>query len=294
MWARRAIRFIHKKRNRCCDAAAKFFFTISLVCCCCCRKHTAHSLWKKHNHRIKDRRLFPLKCHWSDGSRLSWTSRHLRRLQGENKTSSNPKKEKGENVGKSFSLLAISERRKTFWRSVVNLCFDTFFFLFYYFPFFSFKKENNGCSIENDKLMAATVKDRKNTHGHGSFHDVQSAKLFLCVCVCWDGWKWAVFLKVNGLINFNEKKEKQFDEEKKTGTFHSENEMKEKREKVFLKNESIKRERFLTLPGNKKNLPKMNHFSSTNFRFTEFLISNFISPRQCPDYQKNGIFREKR
>jgi hypothetical protein len=37
------------------------------------------------------------------------------------------------------------------------------------------------------------------------------------------------------LINFNEKKEKQFDEEKKTGTFHSENEMKKKEKKFFLK-----------------------------------------------------------
>jgi hypothetical protein len=46
------------------------------------------------------------------------------------------------------------------------------------------KKEKNGCSSENDKLMAATVKDRKNTHGHGSFPDVQSAKPnFFCVCV---------------------------------------------------------------------------------------------------------------
>lgn len=185
MWARRAIRFIHKKRNRCCDAAAKFFFTISLVCCCCCcRKHTAHSLWK--NTQPPNQRSPPISVEMSlvrwfptllDESTLATffkekTKRRRRTLK------------KRKCWKKFFFISHFWTEKKTFWRSVVNLCFDTFFFLFYYFPFFSLKKkEKNGCSSENDKLMAATVKDRKNTHGHGSFPDVQSAKpnFFLCV-----------------------------------------------------------------------------------------------------------------
>jgi hypothetical protein len=261
MWARRAIRFIHKKRNRCCDAAAKFFFTISLVCCCCCcRKHTAHSLWK--NTQPPNQRSPPISVEMSlvrwfptllDESTLATffkekTKRRRRTLK------------KRKCWKKFFFISHFWTEKKTFWRSVVNLCFDTFFFLFYYFPFFSLKKRKEW--LQQWKWQAnGRHRERPQEHTWSRViprRPISQAKLFF-VCVEMDENE-QFSSKLTDWLILTRRKRKTIWWRKKNWDVSFREWNEEKREKVFLKNESIKRERFLTLPGNKKNLPKMNHF----------------------------------
>ncbi len=141
MWARRAIRFIHKNRNRCCDAAAKFFFTISLVCCC--RKHTALTLKKRKNTTTESK--IAAYFRWNvigpmvPDSLGRVDTCDVFKEKKKNKTSPTLKERKEKLLEKVFFISHFWTEKK-FWRSVVNLCFDTFF-LFYYFPLFSLTKE---------------------------------------------------------------------------------------------------------------------------------------------------------
>lgn len=137
---------------------------------------------------------------------------------------------------KFFFISHFWTEKKTFWRSVVNLCFDTFFFLFYYFLFSLWKKKRKEWLQQWKWQANGRHRERPQEHTWSRViprRPISQAKLF-CVCVEMDENE-QFSSKLTDWLILTRRKKNNLMKKKKTGTFHSENEMKKKEKKFFLK-----------------------------------------------------------